>query len=298
MAFVLKPRHWAILLLLSLLWGSSYLMIRIALEAWSPDQITGLRILLAAVVLLVLALVPVGRYMMPRSLRPWAFFLAIALIGNCIPFYLISWGQQQVESGLAGILAAVTPLCVLLMAHFMLDDERITRLHLVGFLLGFAGVVVLMGPDSLAAIGGSTGRLVSQLAILAGAVCYALATVLARLMPGSHPVVTSAAVMVLAALVVSPLTVPDAMLNVEYTSIQVAAIAFLGVLCTGVASIMYFYLVSHTSARFVSLLNYLVPLWAVTLGWLVFDESLTANTLLALMLVISALVVTQLAMKR
>jgi len=297
-AFVLKPRHWAILLLLSLLWGSSYLMIRIALEAWSPDQITGLRILLAAVVLLVLALVPVGRYMMPRSLRPWAFFLAIALIGNCIPFYLISWGQQQVESGLAGILAAVTPLCVLLMAHFMLDDERITRLHLVGFLLGFAGVVVLMGPDSLAAIGGSTGRLVSQLAILAGAVCYALATVLARLMPGSHPVVTSAAVMVLAALVVSPLTVPDAMLNVEYTSIQVAAIAFLGVLCTGVASIMYFYLVSHTSARFVSLLNYLVPLWAVTLGWLVFDESLTANTLLALMLVISALVVTQLAMKR
>ncbi len=298
MALVLKPRHWVILLLLSLLWGSSYLMIRIALEAWSPDQITGLRILLAAVVLLALALIPGGRYMMPRSLRPWAFFLAIALIGNCIPFYLISWGQQQVESGLAGILAAVTPLCVLLMAHFMLDDERITGLHLVAFLLGFAGVVVLMGPDSLAAVGGSAGRLVSQLAILAGAVCYALATVLARLMPGSHPVVTAVAVMVLAAIVVSPLTVPAAVLDVEYTPIQVAAISFLGVLCTGAASIMYFYLVNHTSARFVSLLNYLVPLWAVALGWLVFGEALTPNTLLALMLVISALVMTQLAMRK
>jgi drug/metabolite transporter (DMT)-like permease len=112
----IRPLHWLALLCLVVLWGSSYLMIEVALWTWRPEQITGLRIVLAAIVLLVSTVV--GRRQFPGSLRIWTYYLVIAVIGNCLPFFLISWGQQQVESGLAGILAASTPLAVLILAHF------------------------------------------------------------------------------------------------------------------------------------------------------------------------------------
>jgi len=287
----IRPRYWAVLLILAFLWGSSYLMVKLALRAWSPDQITGLRVVMAAVILVFTIMS--GRHRLPRDLRSWGYFLAIALVGNCIPFFLISWGQQRVESGLAGIMAAVTPLCVLLLAHYTLEDERLSVRHLVAFVLGFCGILVLMGPDSLAALGGSGSRLVAQLAVLAGAVCYAVATVMARLMPAHHPVVTATAVMLLASAMVGPVTVPGALLESPYGAEQLFAIGFLGVLGTGVASILYFYLVRHTGARFVSLLNYLVPLWAVALGALVAGEVLPLNAMAALVLILGALVMTQ-----
>lgn len=286
-------RQWAVLLALVVIWGSSYLMVEVALRVWHPAEIVGLRITIGAFVLFAV-LLGSGRRM-PRKLANWGWFLAIAVIGNCMPFGLIAWGQQGVESGLAGILAAVTPLCVLVMAHFTLPDERLSARYLAGFLLGFAGVVVLIGPDSLAAIGGNAERLLSQTAILGGAVCYALATVLARRMPTSHPVVTSAAVMLLAAGVMAPFTASAGPGGASLTWQAAAAVGFLGLLGTGVASVLYFYLVDTTSARFVSLLNYLVPVWAVLLGSLSLGEHLALNVWLALGLVLAGLAMTHYA---
>jgi drug/metabolite transporter (DMT)-like permease len=177
----MRAKHWLILFALVALWGSSYLMVEIALAVWRPEQLAGLRIMTAAIVLFAALFWRGDR--LPRDLKSWGYFLAIALIGNCLPFYLISWGQQEVESGLAGILAASTPLAVLILAHFTLIDERLSVRQLLGFVSGFAGIVVLMGPDSIAALGGSTSRLLSQLAIFAGAICYAVATVTARYSP-------------------------------------------------------------------------------------------------------------------
>jgi len=284
----IKPVHWLVLLCLVFLWGSSYLMIELALRAWRPEQITGLRVLLAALVLLTS--VVIGRRHFPRSLLAWAYFLVIAVVGNCLPFFLISWGQQQVESGLAGILASSTPLMVLILAHFLLPDERLRRRQVAPFVLGFGGIIVLMGPDSLAALGGAGQRLLAQLAILGGAVCYATATVIARRMPPVSPLVTSAGVMLLASAIMSPFIAGAAAALPHATGLSMLALGFLGVLGTGVASILYFYLITRTGARFTSLLNYLVPVWATLLGAVILDEKLSITVWLALILILSGLV--------
>jgi drug/metabolite transporter (DMT)-like permease len=160
------------------------------------------------------------------------------------------------------------------------------------FVLGFAGIVVLMGPDSLAALGGSTPRLWSQLAILAGAVCYAAATVIARKMPPASSLVTSAGVMLAASCVMSGF-MWDGITVIDQVSWQAAgAIGFLGLLGTGVASILYFHLLSRTSARFTSLLNFLVPVWAVCLGAVWLGESLPLSAWFGLVLVLGSLILT------
>lgn len=284
----IRPIHWLVLLCLVFLWGSCYLMVEIALAAWQPRQIAGLRIVLAALVLL--AVVVSGRYRMPRDRRAWAFYLGIAVIGNCLPFSLISWGQQHVESGLAGIIAASTPLFVLILAHIVLPDEQLHRRQVFAFVLGFAGIVVLMGPDSLAALGGSGERLLGQLAVFAGAACYATATVMTRLIPPASPVVIAAAVMILASGVMAPFVVTGGAALPDAGVAAILAIGFLGVLGTGLASILYFYLVAQTGARFTSLLNYLVPVWAIALGAVILGESLPISTWFALILILSGLI--------
>jgi drug/metabolite transporter (DMT)-like permease len=283
----IQPIHWATLLGLVTLWGSSYLMVEFALARWSPPQIAGLRIAAAALVLL--PAVVLGGRSLPREPAAWGWYLVIALIGNAVPFFLIAWGQQHLESGLAGILAASTPLCVLLLAHYVLPDERLQSRQAVAFLLGFGGIVVLMGPDSLAALGGSGDRLWGQLAVFGGAFCYAVATVCARFVPTSHPVVTSAGVMLLASALMGPWTATGLAASLPVAPRALAALGFLGLLGTGLASILYFYLIVQTGARFTSLLNYLVPVWAVGLGGLVLGETLPTSAWLALAMILGAL---------
>jgi len=149
---------------------------------------------------------------------------------------------------------------------------------------------VLMGPDSLAALGGSGDRLLAQLAVLGGAACYAAATVIARLMPPVSPLVTSTGVMLLASLVMAPFVVPGIAVLPAASGPAVFALVFLGVLGTGVASILYFYLIAQTGARFTSLLNYLVPVWAIALGTLLLGEKLLLSTWLALILILGGLI--------
>ena len=283
----IRPRHWAALLGLVTLWGSSYLMVEVALTLWSPPQVAGLRI--AAAALILLPAVFLGGRSLPRAPRAWGWYLLIALIGNAVPFFLIAWGQQYLESGLAGILAASTPLCVLLLAHYLLPDERLRPQQAMAFVMGFGGIVVLMGPDSLAALGGSGDRLWGQLAVFGGAFCYALATVAARFVPTAHPVVTSASVLMIASLMMSPWAATGVLTGLQAPPPVLGAIAFLGLLGTGVASIMYFFLIAQTGARFTSLLNYLVPVWAVSLGGAVLGETLPPSAWLALAMILVAL---------
>lgn len=283
----IRLRHWAALLGLVTLWGSSYLMVEIALSLWTPPQIAGLRIWAAGLVLLPAVLL--GGRSLPRARSAWGWYLLIAVVGNCVPFFLIAWGQQHLESGLAGILAASTPLCVLLLAHYLLPDERLQPRQAVAFVLGFGGIVVLMGPDSLAALSGSGNRLWGQLAVFGGAFCYALATVAARFVPTAHPVVTSAGVLLIAALLMSPWMATGVAVGIAAPPAAIAAIGFLGLLGTGAASILYFFLIAQTGARFTSLLNYLVPVWAVGLGTAALGESLPPSAWLALAMILGAL---------
>lgn len=284
-------RHWAMLLLLVMLWGSSYSLIELTLPVVSPLQIAALRITAAALVLLV-AVLASGRRL-PRAPATWLRMFLMALLGSVAPFFLISWGQLQVESALAGILAAITPLCVLVMAHFLLPDERLERRHVIAFLLAFGGVVVLFGGEALTGLGGSGPRLLAQLAVLLAAVAYAGATVYARFLPGTDPLVTAATVMCSAALLLAPVTVGSLPALAAADVLPLLALGFLGVFGTGLASIVYFQLIRSVGARFTSLLNYLVPLWAAWLGTWLLAERVAATAWLALVLILAGMLLTQ-----
>lgn len=291
------PAEWALLLALVALWGSSFLLVRVSLDSFTPLAVTAGRLLIGASVLALVLLLMQRR--VPRAPRTWMFFAAMALIGNAAPFFLIAWGQASIPSGLTGILMAVMPLAVLLMAHFLVAGERLTRRRLAGFALGFLGVVVLTGPDARAALVGRDASFISQLAVLGAALCYGVAAITARRGPVLHPVVAAAPVLAIAGILVGTVLLAAGAGTGEGAAAAVhapvapgpaTAMLALGALSTGLATVVYFTLIARAGPTFLSLINYLIPVWAVVLGAVALDERLPPRAFVALALILAGVV--------
>lgn len=303
----MSARHtwadWVMLLSLTLIWGSSFLLTKVAVSGLAPDLVVAGRLLVAVLVLLPLAFVFASR---PQAgLRLWIFYVFIALLGNLLPFSLIAWGQTGIDSGLAGILMAVMPLATLALAHFFIAGEQMTRMRAAGFFLGFAGVLVLMGPEALDDLANGEGRLMHMLAVLGGALSYGVSSILARLRPRSDALFSAAATvsiatsMMLGVLWVTQGTEMAGMsapLSPPSLSHWIAVV-LLGVLSTGLATIIYFRLVESAGPSFVSQLNYLIPLWAVFIGVLFLGEEPALNHLYALAIILAGILVTQVGVR-
>lgn len=171
----MKARVWLWLLSLSVLWGGSFFFAKVAIGELGPLTVVFARVGVAAIALNIVLAVT-GRSLF-RQGTPWAAFLMMGLLNNVLPFSLIFWEQREIASGLAAILNATTPLFTIVVAHVLTRDEKITRLKVAALIAGFAGVVVLIGPDFvLNAAAGITG----QLACLAAALSYAVAGIWGR----------------------------------------------------------------------------------------------------------------------
>ena len=278
--------HWLLLLALVAMWGSSFLLTKVAVSSLAPAQVVSGRLVLAAGVLLVLALL-MGRGF-PRGGSAWSYLGLMAVVGNVLPFTLISWGQQRVDSGLAGILMAVMPLTTMVLAHFFIDGERMRRHRILGFTVGFVGIVVLVGPQALVQLGGSGEILVAQLAILGGALAYAVNTILARRRPQTDVWVTSASVLGFAAVLSLPMSVPLG-LPAEMPGGALLTVATLGLVSTAAATVGYFKLITLAGPTFLSQINYLIPLWAVLMGMVFLGERPDWNALVALVLILAGI---------
>ena len=147
---------WLLLLALVVLWGSAFGLTDRALTDFSPLQVVTGRLWIGALVLLVTMGSPRG--WVPKDRRSWLFLIAMSVFGNVLPFFLISWGQQTVPSGMTGILMAVMPLVVLVLAHFLVPGERMDRFKVAGFGFGFSGIALLTGPAALVGAGGAAER--------------------------------------------------------------------------------------------------------------------------------------------
>lgn len=275
---------------LVVMWGSSFLMTKIAVSSLAPAHVVSGRLLLAAALLMVIAVAL--KRSMPRGGKEWLYLGLMALVGNALPFLLITWGQQRVDSGLAGILMAVMPLATMVLAHFFVDGEQMRRNRILGFLIGFVGIVVLVGPQALAHLGGSGEILLAQLAILAGALSYAVNTILARRRPKGDLWVTSGVVLTLAALMTLPLGATTPLPDVLQPSALVA-VALLGLVATAIATVVYFRLIALAGPTFLSQINYLIPLWAVLMGMLFLGERPEWNALASLVLILTGIGVAQ-----
>lgn len=280
------------LLSLALIWGSSFLLTKIAVASLAPDLVVAGRLLVAALILAPLAWLIAERP--AGGARLWIFYLLIAIFGNVLPFFLIAWGQTAIDSGLAGILMAIMPLATLGLAHFLVPGERMTPPRLVGFLIGFVGVVVLMGPDALAGLGNGDGRLLHMLAVLGGALSYGVSAILARLRPASDAYFSAASTVTIALTLGLVVLGLGGGLSVQAvpSGAGLLAVILLGMVSTALATIIYFHLVRSAGPSFLAQLNYLIPLWAVLVGVIFLGEQPELNHLYGLALILGGILVT------
>ena len=284
-----RPRlsDWFALLALVVMWGSAFLFTKIALESFSPPLIVAGRLIIGAVFLMGLILITKRRP--PRIGRVWIYFVALALMGNALPFTLITWGQQRIDSSQAGILMAVMPLIVIALARVFVPGERLTLGRIAGFVLGFLGVLILLGPDALVKSTGSNLQLIAQLAVLGGAVCYSISVIIARLKPTEDPRVTAAIVTLIGAFMVTPPVFNTGLLPDTVSFPATLAVLVLGIFSTGLASVVYFRLIATAGPVFLSLINYLIPVWAMLAGTVFLDEALPTRFITALALILGGI---------
>lgn len=281
-------RDWAMLLTLVAMWGSSFMLVEVALRTVPAATLVAARLLIGALILA--ATLRLLGLPTPRSGRIWVHFLVLALLGNCVPFYLITWGQQTIDSGLAGILVGFMPLATLLLAHAFVPGEHVTPAKAAGFTLGLFGLAVLLGPEAVATWHGSGTALLGQLACVGGAVCYAANSVLVKRMPATHAVVAAAWTTVIAAALMLPVAwVTDRPLQLAPDPAALVIALWLGIGPTAVATLVYFRLIARAGPTFMSLVNYMSPVLAVAAGTLVLGEALRPSALAGLAMILGGI---------
>lgn len=278
--------NWIGLVALGLIWGASFLAVTIALEGVSPIWVATARILIGAVTLTLIARAMGVR--MVLSAPVLAFAAGMGLLSNAMPFFLLSWSQQHVTSGFAGITMASIPLFVLGLAHVFVAGEGLTRPKALGFALGLVGVAVLIGPGILAR-SGSDLEVAARLGCLGAALCYAIGSIVTRRCPDVHPVGFG----MMALWVASAIMLPVALLSEGLPPLPetrpLLAVLYLGLLPTGYATLLLVGIIRSAGPSFLSQVNYHVPVWSVLLGVLVLGEELPGRFIVALAIILAGL---------
>ena len=273
----MKLRDFGVLFLLGSIWGASYLFIKVAVAVLPPATLVSGRVIMAG---LVSWLVLSSRGLrLPDTRDAWVNFAVMGLLNGAVPYSLITWGEQSIDSGLAAILIAAAPIFTVIFAQFLLHDERLTLPKTAGILLGFLGVVVLIGPDALA---GARDNLRGDLAVVLAAVSYGAAFIFTRLrLRGVPPMAATTGQLIAASVWMLPITlVLDRpwTLRLALTTQTLAAVGSLvtlAVLGTSLAYLMYYWLIAQVGATQASLVTYISPFISLVWGALFLGERLT-----------------------
>ncbi|MFQ4141615.1 DMT family transporter [Chlorogloeopsis sp. ULAP02] len=279
--------EWILLITLSVLWGGSFFLIKIALRDLPPLTVVLCRVSLAAIVLTIFVFI--SRKRMPASLSLWREFLVMGALNNLIPFSLIVWGQTQINSSLAAILNATTPLFTILLAHFFTKDERLTPNRLVGVFLGLCGVIVLIGLDTLH---GLSLNSLGQLAILGAACFYGCAGIYGRRFKTLPATVTAAGMLTSTTVLVLPLVLlVDRPWILHLSTVTKLAVLGLSLFSTAIAYLIYFRILAVAGASNLLLVTFLIPVSALVLGIFVLGEQLPWTEFGGMVLIFASLAV-------
>lgn len=267
----LSPRAWTELLLLALIWGGSFLSIRIALDEIGP--LTSVLHRTGWAIIVLWAAVLVTRARVPKSPRVWAACFVMGLLNNVLPFTLMAWGQLVIPSGLTSILNAATAIFGVVLASVFFADERLTGHRFLGVVLGFGGVVTVIGWRDVLAFDITS---LAQLAVLAGTMCYACASVWARKYLRGIPPLVAAAGMLTGSTLVMAVVVP---LTEGWPSLALhpqtwAAIGYYALAATALAYLLYYRVLATAGSGNLMLVTLLIPPVAITLGATLRDETL------------------------
>lgn len=279
----MRMTEWFLLFILSLLWGGSFFLVKIALQDFPPLTVVFCRVGLAAVLLNFYVYLSGQR--MPIEVRVWGAFLLMGLLNNLIPFSLIVWGQTQIDSGLASILNATTPIFTVLLGHFFTDNERLTSKRLWGVMLGFGGVVVLLSPE----VGqGWEVQGWGQLAVVGATFSYGCAGIYGRRFKDLSPVLTATGMLTCSTVMMLPLAlIVEGVEKIKPSLMGWGAVLGLGLFSTAmpaavreatIAYLIYFRILAQAGATNVMLVTFLMPISALLLGVFVLGEQLNFTT--------------------
>ena len=284
----MKTKHWIVFILLGGIWSSSFMWIKIAVQEIGPITLVAFRALFG--LLFGVVVIIIQRVEWPRNFKSWFPLLLLGLSNVAVPFFLISWGEQHIDSAVASILDATVPLFTILIAHYLLRDDKITLPKVLGLLIGFAGVVVLMSRDLVSA---STSSVLGQVAVILASVFYAVSAVYVRkttedtpgIVRSAGPLVSATAVMWLATFLFErPVEMPQ-------LGITWVALLWLGILGSGLAFVMAYYLIHEIGPTRSTMVTYLFPLGGVILGVTFLHEQLTWQLITGAILIVASLVV-------
>ena len=273
-------RPAVILIVLALIWGASFMLIKIADRQLAPSTLVLGRLGSATLLLAAIAVLRLGlRRTLVEMREGWLWLVVVSLVNTAVPFWLLSWGETRIDSGLASIIQGAVPIFNAVVAYGFFREARVGGLRLVGLAVGFVGVALLVGAQP-------QGRLLGALAVVGMALCYAIGTLLAGRHLGTTPpllvALASTGVSTLAVLPVGIVQAPAGAWHGE----TVAAILVLGFVGTGIAYLLFFALIQRAGANYATLVTYLVPPIALAYGAIFLGESFGAVAYGALALIL------------
>lgn len=289
----ITSKSWLMVATLGVVWGGTFLLMKIALQGITPFWLAAFRIGSASLLMiLIMRLRGNPLYSDPTGPKALPAMLIIGALSSAIPFMLLSWGQQFVTSGFAGVSMAAVVLMVLPLAHFLVPGERIDLGKAVGLLIGFVGVVALIGAQAFDP-SGSAMEPFGRLACLGAAACYALSSVFMRRLPPVDPIALATWLLIIGATIVIPVAfIVEGPPSMPQGNTLIVLI-FLGIFPTALANMLRVLVIRSAGPTFMSLTNYLVPVCSISLGSLILGEALPSSMLWALALILSGVALSQ-----
>jgi len=272
--------------LLAILWSSSYAVIKIGLLGMGPMTLVSGRMMIGSCALLFV--LKARSLSLPANRSSWISFFISGMLGSAIPFFLVSYGEAHVASGLAAILMGIAPVATVLLAPLVIADEHLTWHSVAGIALGIVGLTILVGSSVLLGIG---EHIRGQISILAAAMCYALTTLYVRRYVTLPPPIMAAGSTLVGAIVISGMALifEDPMSTMTSNASAIVAMIYLGLFPTALATMIYFHLIPVLGASRMSQINFIVPVLGALLGVIFLAEALRPTTLVALLIILMAI---------
>jgi drug/metabolite transporter (DMT)-like permease len=283
---------WLLVGLLSVIWGTAFMGMAVALEGHGPLTVAAGRTAVGALALLAVSRATGQGLARVPGAAGWRYVAALALTNVALPFALLAWGLQHVPSAFAGVTMGAVPLFILPLAYLFSPEEGIGPRRVAGVALGFAGLAVLVGPGAFAAGEGEmTGW--GRLACVGATLCYAVGSILTRRAPAMPSLTMAAAMLALASALLVPLAlwhegVPDLA-----PDRAMLALLYIGLLPTGLAFFVRVRIITTAGSLFMSIVSYLVPVWAVIFGVALMGEALPPQLYAALSLILAGIALSQ-----
>ena len=281
------------LFLLAAIWGSAFFAIKICVESIHPVSVASIRLIIGAFVLFFYFNYRKIKFNLKINNIILIFF--IGLIGNFIPFTLISWAEIYVQSNTAGLLLSIAPIFALILSHFMTRDDKFTILKLISIFIGLLGVLFIIGFDSFNILNkGTSSFLIPKIAIIISALGYVLSSIFAYNLKNVDSVTLTTSVTIAAAIISLPfLFIIEYNVKSDFTLRSIIPLLYLGVFPTAIAFLIRFYIIAKAGPIFLSYVAYLIPVFAIIWGYIFLQESINVSTTVGVVLVFLGVFISQ-----